>query len=68
MELHSMLGGSLDGKGLWGRMDTFYIYVWVPSMFTWNYHIVNWLYIPIQNKKRFIYLFLSLNLFILIRG
>ena len=26
MELCSMLCGSLDGRGVWQRMDTFYIY------------------------------------------
>ena len=36
-----MLCGSLDGTGVWGRMNT-YVYGWIPSLFTWNYHnIVN---------------------------
>ena len=49
-----MLCGSLDGKGVWGRMDTLIctaeslrclgengymdMHGWVPSLFTWNYH------------------------------
>ena len=44
MELCSMLYGSLDGRGVWGRMDTC-IDGWVSWMFIWNYHnIVNHLY------------------------
>ena len=39
-----------------------FVYVWtVPSLFTWNCHIVNWLYIPIKNlefKKIFVWVFL----------
>ena len=34
-----MLCGSPDGKGFWGRMDT-YTFGWVPLLFTWNYHNV----------------------------
>ena len=42
-----------------GRMDTMYIYGWVPSLYTWNYHnIVNWLYLKTKcfrclKKKNF---------------
>ena len=32
MELCSMLCGSLDERGVWGRMDT-YIYVWLSHLF-----------------------------------
>ena len=36
-----MLCGSLDGKGVWGKMDT-YMYGWVSLVSTWNYHnIIN---------------------------
>ena len=35
MELCSMLCGSLDGSRENGYM---YLYGWVPSLFTWNYH------------------------------
>ena len=42
MELCSMLCGSRGGRGVWQRMDTFYMYGWTPSLFTWNSHnIVN---------------------------
>ena len=42
MELCPMLCGSLDGRGVWGKVDT---YGSAPSLFTWNYHnIVNCLY------------------------
>ena len=47
---------SLDGRGVWGRMG---MYVWVPSLSTWNYHnIVNWLYPNtklkvVKKKKKF---------------
>ena len=38
-----MLCGSLDGRGVWGRMDTYMDTV--PLLSTWNYHnTVNWLY------------------------
>ena len=38
-ELCSMLHGSLDGRGLRGRMDTcMYMYGWVPLPSTWNQH------------------------------
>ena len=48
-ELCSMLCGSLGGKGVWGDNGHGYMYGWVPSLFTWNYHnIVHWLY---SNKK-----------------
>ena len=41
MELYSILCGSLDGRGVWGRMDT-YICMSESLLFTWNYHnIVN---------------------------
>ena len=46
MELYSMLCGSLDGRGIWGRMDTCVRMADIhPSLFTLNYHnIVNWLH------------------------
>ena len=34
------VGAWWEGRGVWGRV---YIYGWNPSLFTWNYHIVNWL-------------------------
>ena len=41
MELYSILCGSLDGRGVWGRMDTC-ICMSESLLFTWNYHnIVN---------------------------
>ena len=47
-ELCSMSCGSLDGRGVWGRMDTC-IYGWVPWLFTWHYHnTVIWLYSSIK--------------------
>ena len=36
VELCSMLCDSLDGRGVWERMDMC-MYGWVPSLFTWNY-------------------------------
>ena len=41
---------------IWGRMDfvcgEWYLYGWIPLLFTWKYHnIVNQLYTPIQNNK-----------------
>ena len=33
MELCSVLHSSLDGRGVWGRMDTFCMDGWVPSLF-----------------------------------
>ena len=42
--LCSMLCGSLDGRGVWGRLDT-HMFGWAPLLSTWNSHnIVNWLY------------------------
>jgi len=39
-----VLCGSLDGSGVWGRMDTC-MYGWVALLCIWYYHnIVNWLY------------------------
>ena len=36
---------SLDGRDVWGRMDTHTMYGWVPLLSTWNYHnIINQLY------------------------
>ena len=47
-----MLWVSLDGREVWGRMDTC-IYGWVPSLSTWNYHnIVNWLHTNINQKVK----------------
>ena len=44
MELCSVLCGSLDGRGVCGENGCVYMYGWVPSLFTWNYHnIVYWL-------------------------
>ena len=43
MELCSVLCSSLHGRGF-GENGYMYVYGWVPSRFTWNYHnIVNWL-------------------------
>ena len=42
MELWSMLCGSQDGRGSLQENGYIYMYGWVPSPFTWNYHnIVN---------------------------
>ena len=39
-------------RGFWGRMDI-YMYGWVPSLFTWNYHnIVNRLYPNTKQKVK----------------
>ena len=49
-ELCSMLPGSLDGRGVWGRKDTC-VCLADPLLFTWNYHnVVNRLY---STTKRF---------------
>ena len=48
--------GSLDGKGGLGENGYMYMYGWVPSLSTWNYHnIVNRLYLntKVQKKKRY---------------
>ena len=46
----SMMCGSLDGRGVWGRYT--YVYGWVPLLFTWHYHnIVNQLYSSIKFKS-----------------
>ena len=46
MEFCSMLCGNLNGRGAWGRIDS-----WVPSLFTCNYHnIVNQLYPNTKEK------------------
>ena len=45
-----MLGGSLDGRGVWGRMDTC-MYGWDPLLSTWNYHTLLIGYTPVQNKE-----------------
>jgi len=51
MELCLMLLGSLDGRGVWGRMDT-YICMWtVPSLFTETITALLIGYTSIQNKK-----------------
>ena len=51
-ELCLMLCGSLDGSGVWGRMDTCVMYGWVSLLCTWNHHnIVNWLYFNIKKGK-----------------
>ena len=34
----------LGWEGSLGKNGYIYIYGWVPSLFTLNYHIVNWLY------------------------
>ena len=45
MELCSTLYGSLDGRGVWGRMDTCVCMAESLRLFTWNYYnIVNQLY------------------------
>ena len=46
MELWSILYASLGESGY------MYMYGWVPSLITWNYHnIVNWLYPNTKNKN-----------------
>ena len=51
MELCSMLYGRLDGKGGLWENGYMYMYGWVPSLFTWNYHNILIGYISIQNTK-----------------
>ena len=42
VKLCSVLCGSLDGRGVWGRTDTL---VCMASPFTWQYHsILNWFF------------------------
>ena len=51
MELSSMLCGSLDGRGVWGRMDTC---IWMAELLYCSPETVTILlirYTPIQNKK-----------------
>ena len=52
MELCSMSCGSLDGRGIWGRMDTYICmaesFYWSPEA-TWPCLLIG--YTPIQNKK-----------------
>ena len=55
MEICSMLCVSLDGRGVGGRM---YVHVWIPSLFTWNYHniLISYTKKKIKNKnKKFSY-------------
>ena len=33
-----LLCGSLDGRGGLGENGYMYMYGWVPSLFSWNYH------------------------------
>ena len=48
-EFCSMLCGSLDGRGVWRRIDNMYVHGWVPLLSTWKYHnIVNPLYSNIK--------------------
>ena len=51
VELHSMLWGRLDGRGVWGRMDTS-ICVWL-SPFAVHLKLTTLLIgsTPIENKK-----------------
>ena len=53
MALCSMLCGSLDGRGVWGKMDT--CICMAESLFCPPETITTWLisYTPIQNKKNF---------------
>ena len=47
--------GSLDGRGVWRRMDVMYMYSRIPLLFTCNhYNIVNQLYpqYKIKSLKR----------------
>ena len=48
MKLCSLLCGSLDGRGVWVRMD---IHICMALLFTYNYHSIVINYTPIQNKK-----------------
>ena len=53
VELGSMLCGSLDGKGVWGRMDT-RIYIWLSPFAVYvklSQHCLLIGYAPVQNKK-----------------
>ena len=59
MELCSMLYASLDGKGVWGRMD---ICVCIAESLCCSPGIITTLligYTPIQNKQVFFFLFLE---------
>ena len=58
MELCSVLCGSLDGRGVWGENGYVYMYGWVPSLFTWNYHnIVYWLSVSSVQFLSLVWLF-----------
>ena len=48
-ELCSLLCGSRDGRGVWGRLDTCYMCGWVPFLSIWNYH--NMVNLPCSNIK-----------------
>ena len=51
MDLCSVLCGSLEGRGVWGKNAYVYMYGWVPSLFTWNYHsIVYWLSVQLSSS------------------
>ena len=44
--------GQPGWEGSLGENGYRYMYDWIPSLFTWNYHnIINWLYTPTQNKN-----------------
>ena len=44
--------GSLNGRGVWGRVDTC-VCMTVSLLYTWNYHnVVNWLYSSIKQKVK----------------
>ena len=35
-----------------GENEYKFMYAWVPSLFTWNYHnIINWLYLNTKKKS-----------------
>ena len=52
MDLHSVLCGSLDGRGVWGRMDT---HICMAESLRYSPETTTLLisYTPIQNKKCF---------------
>ena len=49
----TQLPGSLDGRGVWGGIDTRICAAESLQLLTCNYHKLLIGYIPIQNKKNF---------------
>lgn len=69
MELCCILCGSLDGRRVWGRLDTS-IYGWIPSLFTWNYpqHYLSISYIPIEKSLKITLFSYKIEVILLLQG